>query len=77
MTYQSTTTVILDPVKEADIMALYEKDTGWLKKGDSTIAVVFECKSPLFIPDKAFYLPNNKPENDYKVVREEDTGVRE
>ena len=57
MTYQTTTTIMLDPVKDADVILLYEKDKGWKKKSDCTICVAFESESPLYISDEAFYLP--------------------
>lgn len=42
MTLRITSTVILDPVKEGDVVELYDKDEGWRKVGESTRATVFE-----------------------------------
>ena len=62
MTFQTTTTVMLDPVKDADVILLYEKNRGWKKKSECTICITFESESPLYVSNDAFYLPHEKGE---------------
>ena len=62
MTFQTTTTVMRDPVKDADVILLYEKDKGWKKISEGTVCITFKCESPLYVSNDAFYLPHEKGE---------------
>ena len=46
MKTQITYKIWLDPVKEGEAVALYEKDKGWLKTVDCTKIVGFEYSTP-------------------------------
>lgn len=65
MTYQTKTIITLDPEKDADIIRHYEKDKGWKKIKDLPIEVSYESESPIWILEKAIYLPNNIPYKRY------------
>lgn len=60
MTSQMTTTIILNPVTEYDVVRQYEQDSGWIKTVESTVGIMFECKSPQYVTD-AVYIPSNNP----------------
>ena len=60
MTVQTTSLIILHPVKERSIINQYRKDKGWKCVTDCTIAVAFELKSPQYITD-AVYIPSDNP----------------
>ena len=60
MTVQTTTTVILHPVDDREAIKKYEDDKCWRKISESTIANVYELKSPSYVIDTV-YLPSSNP----------------
>ena len=59
MIVATTTTITLDPVREAEVIRQYEKDTDYKKVVESTIATVFTHEWPTFNVD-AVYMPLQK-----------------
>lgn len=47
MRLYTKTTVMLDPVTEAQTIHEYEEDSNWVKTVDGTVGVVFEHVSPI------------------------------
>lgn len=63
MTVQITTTVILNPVTDSDIIEQYKQDKGYRLMADCTTSTIFECKTPRYQCD-AMYMPSRKGENE-------------
>ena len=59
MTVSTTTTIALDPVREAEVIRQYENDTDYKKVVESTTVTVFKYEWPTFNVD-AVYMPLQK-----------------
>ena len=56
MQIQHISRVILDPVKEADIVAKYRNDSGWTCVSMETTSITFENQSPPFITNPNYIM---------------------